>query len=61
MHFRFRTLSSTGNGLTHDVIDVDDSEEEVTEQHLASEYMNEKDAIVSCAAKLIAHDMVPKV
>ena len=36
------SLSSTGNGLTHDVIGANDSEEEVIEQHLASEYMNEK-------------------
>lgn len=38
----------------------DGSEEEIPEEPKAVEYMNEKDAIVACAAKLIAHDMVPK-
>ena len=43
------------------VTGADDSEEEILEEPQAVEYMNEKDAVVSCAAKLIAHDMVPKV
>ncbi|KAG0566423.1 hypothetical protein KC19_7G062600 [Ceratodon purpureus] len=38
----------------------DGSEEEIPEEPQAVEYMNEKDAVVSCAAKLIAHDLVPK-
>lgn len=33
----------------------------MTDEPQASEYLNEKDAVVSCAAKLIAHEMVPKV
>ncbi len=47
--------------LTRDVTGADGSEEEIPEKPQAVEYMNEKDAVVSCAAKLIAHDMVPKV
>jgi hypothetical protein len=39
----------------------EDTEEEVTDGPHSSEYLNEKDAILSSAAKLIAHGMVPKV
>ncbi|KAH8935631.1 hypothetical protein BDL97_17G039000 [Sphagnum fallax] len=38
----------------------EDTEEEVTDGPHSSEYLNEKDAILSSAAKLIAHGMVPK-
>lgn len=49
------------NLLTREADGADGSEEEIPEEPKAVEYMNEKDAIVACAAKLIAHDMVPKV
>jgi cohesin complex subunit SA-1/2 len=38
----------------------EETEEEVTDGPHSSEYLNEKDAILSSAAKLIAHGMVPK-
>ncbi|CAM6081880.1 unnamed protein product [Calypogeia fissa] len=41
------------------LISTDDSDEEVTEG-LHAEFLNEKDMVMTAAAKLIAHDMVPK-
>lgn len=41
------------------VADDDDEEEDVTDEHL--DYLNQKDVIVSAAAKLIAHEIVPRV
>lgn len=38
--------------------DDDDEEEDVTDEHL--DYLNQKDVIVSAAAKLIAHEIVPR-
>ncbi|KAH7366553.1 hypothetical protein KP509_18G084600 [Ceratopteris richardii] len=38
--------------------DEDDEEEDVTDEHL--DYLSQKDVVVSAAAKLVAHDIVPK-
>lgn len=38
--------------------DDDDEEEDVTDEHL--DYLNQKDVIMSAAAKLIAHNVIPK-
>lgn len=38
--------------------DDDDEEEDVTDEHL--DYLNQKDVIMSAAAKLIAHEIVPR-
>ncbi|MCO5549119.1 hypothetical protein L7F22_002585 [Adiantum nelumboides] len=38
--------------------DDDDEEEDVTDEHL--DYLNQKDVVVSAAAKLVAHDIVSK-
>lgn len=38
--------------------DDDDEEEDVTDEHM--DYLNQKDVIMSAAAKLIAHDIIPK-
>jgi len=47
--------------ITRDFTGADGGEEELPDKLEAVEYMNEKEAVVSCAAKLVAHDMVPKV
>ena len=39
--------------------DDDDEEEDVTDEHI--DYLNQKDVIVSAAAKLVAHEIVGKV